>query len=1204
MRRIVACLLFCLVTLYNAQAQQGPFHFAQDITAKDYVPGVIVYKLKPNATQVPTYGRNATLNYQQPKILGDLKANIPVEMYPHGVVTQQSVKSQSLAKGELAINGSTRLSGIYTIKIPLVMDLAQAITQLRQQPNVLYAEPSYTFRSLKVKKKTNKTFLTPNDPDLATQYHLDKIKAKEAWDVQTGNASMIIGVVDFGFDAAADHNDLLANRNANYIDIVSADRNLSYPPNPPANDNDYQHGTEVAGVCSAVPNNGINIAGTGYNCQFLAVKASNDNGVLGFTAGYDAIVHAAQNGAKVINLSWGRPGNPSRYEFDLLKDVVDQYDVLLVAAAGQTGTGGIEQYWYPASYSEIVLSVTGSDQNDEKFNLVDFNERVDLIAPGKDISTLQNSNGSGNASGTSFSSPMVAGAAALVRVQYPALKASQVMARLRATANANMIYGVAANTAFIGKLGSGMLDMQKALTEVNPKFVSLQSHQLDNPSTRPGTNTKLRLNLTNQLTALNNLEVELSTSSSFVTINQNTSTIGTVATLESTSNTANPFSITVAANTPANERAFFTLTFKDNGATLHTLYFYETLNPTFSSGNLINIGINNISMTINDQGRLGIRDDISSTNQIGLVYKGKQILSESGLLIGINSTQVSNTVKSVEAFSNITRDSRFTAKQSSVQFTTNNDTLQDITVAYEDITDNTQRIQVEVTQRTRAWRGTNKNNFVIIEYKVRNISGATINDLYAGIFADWNIDGINRDNASWDATNKFGYVYKDNTYAGIKLLTNQTNTHYAIDVNGGGGSVNIFGEYTTDEKFATLSNTDLDSNSSHINTDAAHVVGAHLTNFANNETRVIAFAVMVADNLTMLQQVATNANTQFLVAKTAPVPAINHATVCRGGSVSLTPTNGTNFDFFADAAQSILLFNGRSLALNNITVNDTFYVVNKDSLQASAAQQVFVNVANSPTAQFSTNQSVFTNTAPITFINQSTEATQWEWDFGNGQTFSGQTPPAQTYATASNYQVKLKVTSAGGCVDSLVQTFKVIDCSTWSDAIVMRTDTLDIGTTDTLSFSNTATDAVAYQWDFGNGNTSTLAKPLQLFTQTGSFTITLTTQNKQGCSITTQKTLEVINSFVVGLSEQLKQQIRLYPNPGKQQFQLKLPVLPAQAKLQLTNLQGQVVFEKADLPRGKQVVKLNLPELPAGVYMLQVKWGDDSWTTRLVIQGN
>ncbi|OJJ17268.1 hypothetical protein BKI52_31695 [marine bacterium AO1-C] len=1202
MRRIVICLLFCLATLHIAQAQQGPFHFAEDITSKDYIPGVIVYKLKPNATQVPTYGRNTTFSYQQPKVLQELKGSKPQEKFPHGLLPHTNANKATLAQNELASNGLSQLSGIYTVQVPLAMDLEKAITLLRQQPNVVYAEPVYRYHSLKIPEK--KPFLTPNDPQLSSQTYLDKIKAKEAWDVQTGDPSMIIGVVDFGFDinvgGSYAHADLATNF-AGALDIgnfPTTDNNLLYVGT------DDNHGTEAVGITSASPNNATNIAGIAYNCRYIAIKANNDANTTFF--GLDGVNTAAFNGAKVINMSWGRPGDPSQFERDFLRAIVEKYDVVLVAAAGQdivSFTTGTERYWYPASYSDIVLSVTATDENDHRFAPVDFNEKVGIIAPGKDIFTLKNASGTGTASGTSFSAPMAAAAAALVRVQYPSLSASQVIARLRATANANAIYGLAANNAYVEKLGSGMLDVQKAVTEANPKFLSLESHSKNTTGTA-GSTTNITCNFKNQLTAIGNLQVELSSSSALVNITQNTATLGAVATNEVTGNVATPFVVNIDASTPANSRVLFTLTFKDGATTLHTLSFYETLNPSTSTDKRVDLNINDLKLTLNDVGRLGVYDaaDASQPLGLGLNYKGETILDEAGLMIGVNSTQVSNSVVSTDGSATITRDNKFTTKSSSIQYLTNNDTLQDVTLSYEDITDNTERIQIEVIQRNRAWKGTSKNSFIIVEYKIRNISGSTINDLYAGIFADWNINNPDENTVNWDATNGFGYAFDkgQNIYAGVKLLTTQTKTHYALE-NKSSIDININSDFTTAEKFTTLSNTDLTQHSIVTEKDVSHVVGARLTNLANNETRLVAFALIAADNLAALQQAATDASTQFQVAKTAPVPVISNPTVCKGASTSLAPTNGTSFDFFADASQSILLFNGRSLALNNITTNDTIYVVNKDSLWASAAQRVIITVASDPRAQFSMNQTVPNNTTPLTFTDQSTGATQWEWDFGNGQTFTGQTPPAQTY-TPGTYQAKLKVTSAGGCVDSLVQTFNVVDCSTWSDAIVMRTDVLDIGTTDTLSFSNTATSAVTYQWDFGNGNTSTLANPLQLFTQIGTYTITLTTQNNQGCSTTSQRTLEVINSFTVGLNEELKQQIGLHPNPGKQQFKLTLPALPAQAQLQLTNLQGQLVFEKTDLPRGKQTTTLNLPKLPAGVYLFKVKWEGDFWTTRLVIQ--
>ena len=508
MNRIVICVLLYLASLSIVQAQQGPFHFSKDVTSKGYIPGLIVYKLRPDATQAPTYERNTTYQYHQPKILDELRASTPTEKFPHGLLPYTTPNKTGLAKNELANNGLSQLTGIYTIQIPLVKNLEKAITLLRQQPNVIYAEPVYNYQSLKIPEQ--KPFLTPNDPQLSSQYYLDKVKAKEAWDIQTGDPNLRIGVVDFGFDINVGggyaHGDLITNF-VGALDIGSlptVDNNLIYVGT------DSDHGTEVAGITSASPNNATNIAGIGYNCKYIAIKANNDANTTFF--GLDGVSTAAFNGAKVINMSWGRPGDPSQFEHDFLRAIVERYDVVLVAAAGQdiivpidTGT---ERYWYPASYTDIVLSVTATDENDVRYTPVDFNEKVGLIAPGKDIFTLKNGNSTGTASGTSFSAPIVAGAAALVWSQFPSLTASQVIARLRATANRDAIYNLPGNSAYAEKLGSGMLDIHKALTEASPKFLSLESHT-KNTTGAAGSSTQIICNFKNQLTAITDLQVEL-----------------------------------------------------------------------------------------------------------------------------------------------------------------------------------------------------------------------------------------------------------------------------------------------------------------------------------------------------------------------------------------------------------------------------------------------------------------------------------------------------------------------------------------------------------------------------------------------------------------------------------------------------------------------------------------------------------------------
>jgi PKD repeat protein len=1083
----------------------------------------------------------------------------------------------------------------------LNIDLEQAISQLRQDPNVLYAEPVYTnFRALK-EKTISKVFTDPDDPELGNQYYVDKVKAKEAWLVQKGATSMIIGVVDYGFEInlgiPAAHRDL-TNNIFGAVDIgnpISSDNDLTYT-------GDFDsHGTEALGIAAASPNNTTDITGIGYNCRYFAIKASNDAGAL--VNPFAGVQTAAANGAKVINMSWGRPGQASRFERDFLTAIVEVYDVVLVAAAGQdveTFTAGTERYWYPASYEGIVLSVTGSNETDQKMTTVDFNEKVGLIAPGQNLRTLTKGNTVGNVSGTSFSAPIVAGAAALVRVQYPSLNAAQVIARLRATANVDMVYGVAANSAYAGKLGSGMLDIHKAVTEANPKFLALATHSFKDPLAKAGTTAEIVCSFKNQLTDITNLQVELSTSSSFVTINQNTATLGAVSTLSTIDNFATPFNINIAANTPADTRAMFTLTFKDGTTTLHTLSFYETLNPSFASGNrIINLTANDLKLSINDVGRLGIYDDPGATFNLGLNYKGNTILSEAGLLVGTSSSKVSNSIKNAESTFSITRDEKFTSAQSNIQYLVNNDTLQDVMTTYEDVTNNIDRISVQVQQRTRAWRGTNRNKFIIVEYNIRNISGSDISTLYAGIFADWNIGNYQNNSAAWAADSTFGYVHDGNTYAGIKLLTNQTLTYRAIA--NGSVSLEVNADFTTSEKFTALSNTNLSVDNAAVNADVSHLVGAQLTNLAANETRTVAFALMVADDLNELKTVSYEAKKQFMLVKTSPLPDIANQTVCRGSDVVLSPSNGTTFEFYATPPPGIPLHTGRSLTISNLSVADTFYVVNKDSLQASAAQQVVVNVTH-PNSNFSLLQDTIEVNGNITPTDLSTGATQWSWDFGNGQTFSGNTPSTQTYSTAGVYQIKLKTTSAAGCTDSITKPLVVLDCSGNTDAIVSRSDTLDIGgVSDTLSFANQNTTVVAYQWDFGNGNTSTEAKPLQLFTSVGNYTIRLVSTHPNGCKTTATKNLTVINSFAVGIADQIKAQIKLYPNPSEGVFRVDLPSLPAKASLRLVNVHGQAVYVQQLNHRGAQSIDIQQPQLPAGVYVLQIKWGDELVSKRVVI---
>ncbi|MCS7053977.1 MAG: S8 family serine peptidase, partial [Ignavibacterium sp.] len=205
----------------------------------------------------------------------------------------------------------------------------------------------------------------PNDPSYSQQYALSRINAAQAWDISQGDTSVFIGIVDTGVDW--DHPDLEANIWINWNEIpnngIDDDNNgfiddirgwdfgglNGTPDNNPMEDQP-DHGTHVAGIASAVTNNGIGVASIGFKCKIMAIKTTRNDmrGANGpyIIFGYEGIVYAANNGAKVINCSWGG-GAYSIYGQEIINFAISR-GALVVCAAGNSNS--IEPF-YPAAYN-------------------------------------------------------------------------------------------------------------------------------------------------------------------------------------------------------------------------------------------------------------------------------------------------------------------------------------------------------------------------------------------------------------------------------------------------------------------------------------------------------------------------------------------------------------------------------------------------------------------------------------------------------------------------------------------------------------------------------------------------------------------------------------------------------------------------------------------------------------------------------------
>jgi serine protease len=285
------------------------------------------------------------------------------------------------------------------------------------------ADPAVELASLDYIRRAS---ATPNDPlYLNYQKYLPTVRVDKAWDLSKSAGSQTIAVLDTGVDAG--HPDLAGHLLPGYNTFNSA-----LPPNDGSG-----HGTAVAGVIAAGAANGVGVAGVAWNAKVRPVKVLDDNGVGSDEKLIMGINWAVKNGARVINMSLGdEAGNPILHT--VIQDAVAK-GVVLVAAAGNTGTS--EFPVYPAAYPE-VLSVGATDRNGVLTSFSSWNNAVDIAAPGFDITSTapRAQTPAGHApyfmglSGTSFSSPIVAGVAALVRNKWPSFTPAQVMARLKATA--------------------------------------------------------------------------------------------------------------------------------------------------------------------------------------------------------------------------------------------------------------------------------------------------------------------------------------------------------------------------------------------------------------------------------------------------------------------------------------------------------------------------------------------------------------------------------------------------------------------------------------------------------------------------------------------------------------------------------------------------------------------------------------------------
>jgi len=298
-------------------------------------------------------------------------------------------KESYLSKGKTVKRNKNAL----VVEIQEGLTIDEYIDEAASQPGVKYIQPNYIYT---IDATVNDS--VPNSNTVNNGWFFYAVDVFSAWDYGFGDSDIVIGVIDTGVDI--DHPDLEANILAHYD---TADEDGS-------GDDTNGHGTMVSGFIAAVANNSMGTAGIAPSCKLIVVDAFSTTTSATTVDICEAIDYLIQQDVDVINMSFGALGDEDP-ELEAKLQLAYESGIVLVAACGNDNSS---EPHYPSD-SPYVISVMASTIDDDLlWTNSNFGLEKSITAPGVYMKSTAIGGGYSSGSGTSFASPIVAGAAALL----------------------------------------------------------------------------------------------------------------------------------------------------------------------------------------------------------------------------------------------------------------------------------------------------------------------------------------------------------------------------------------------------------------------------------------------------------------------------------------------------------------------------------------------------------------------------------------------------------------------------------------------------------------------------------------------------------------------------------------------------------------------------------------------------------------------
>jgi len=762
------------------------------------------------------------------------------------------------------------LGSIIEIKYSSKEDPMKVAETIRQSGEVLWAEPHYVYT----------TDFIPDDELYNDQWNLAAISAANAWDITKGDKKVIIAVVDTGVDW--DHPDLKAHIWNNPKEIpdngIDDDKNgyvddvngwdfgglEGNPDNNPMEDRP-DHGTHVAGIAGAVSDNGIGVASIGYSVTIMPVKTTIDgyrspSGGPYIVYGFEGIIYAANNGASIINCSWG--GDEYSESGREAIEYATSKGALVIAAAGNNSS---RQKYYPACYND-VFPVASTDKGDTKSDFSNYGELIGVSAPGKSIKSTWQDNTYEVFSGTSMAAPLVAGLAGLVKSLHPDFSPLQIAQQIRV--NADNIDNL--NPGYEYMLGSGRINAYNTLKNINS--VSVRSYDINaldeyrggngNGIFEPGEIITIGCKYYNILNAFNAMVIQIESADTNIEILNNSFNIGAISGSEYFDNYSAPFRIKIKDHVPQNYKLSFLLKYNTDG--FSDFQWGDLLiNQTYQT-----LSTGKIEMTVASEGNIGFNDFWENTQGIGFKYNGgANLLYEGALMIGNSALNLSNSARGLS-----NKDSSFKMIK---PFWINKDNQiadEEGTAIFNDDGEGENKLGITTILKSYSWLTEPYNSFIILNYQLVNNNDKQLENLFAGLFLDWNMlsSDATGDMANYDEKDLLGYAYKMGgtikTYAGCSFLSGDKCNYYAISNSGGDGGIGVYaggGGFTRDEKWLAMSNGIKKRTAE--NADVSFVISGGPYIIKSYDTLNVAFAIAAGDGLDGLKKAISKAREKYKI---------------------------------------------------------------------------------------------------------------------------------------------------------------------------------------------------------------------------------------------------------------------------------------------------------------------------------------------------